>query len=297
MYGWINRLFGLGMSEPILETDFELLRAADLTVWDKDHPRPPSGFDFEHAFCRRWASEIDATLRPAADDSEEVRAEKLAMIRDGWRSVTAWAESTRGFSAHHGTIERVDDPHEVTGEAAADVYLVASPRSGGAGSDGAGSDGAVAWEKSIAANSVDAGERSVWKLSASDPAGTDENGLAPLVKNPRPAAAYTYGYNAPPLVRRLGVLLDGFDKIRGSGDTKIRLIATDDQIVLAALAAVELPEVIESVVWVTEAADDFDPMRGVRTIRDPNFMPNGLRLQGMQGLATVLGDRLKRTTP
>jgi dienelactone hydrolase len=292
MYGWINRLFGLGMSEPILETDFELLRSADLTVWDQDHPRPPSGFDFEHAFCRRWAAEIDAALRPSPNDSDDVRAEKLAMIRDGWRSITAWADLTRGYSAHHGTIERVDDPHEVSGNAPADVYLVAGPHS-----PGSVNESAVAWEKSIAAKHAAAGDRSVWKLSASDPAGSDENGLAPLVKNPRPAAAYTYGYNAPPEVRRLGVLLDGFDKVRGSRDTKIRLIATDDQILLAVLAAVERPDVIESVVWVTGASDDFDPMRGVTTIRDPNFMPNGLRLQGMQGLAMVLGDRLQRVAP
>ena len=40
MYGFFNRHFGLGLKEPILERDFELLSKERLTVWDHEHPVP-----------------------------------------------------------------------------------------------------------------------------------------------------------------------------------------------------------------------------------------------------------------
>ncbi len=40
MYGFFNRHFGLGLDEPVLERDFELLSKAELTVWNDEHPAP-----------------------------------------------------------------------------------------------------------------------------------------------------------------------------------------------------------------------------------------------------------------
>ena len=47
MYRFMNRAFGLGLAEPILERDFELLRSDALTVWDESHPKPSSRLEFE----------------------------------------------------------------------------------------------------------------------------------------------------------------------------------------------------------------------------------------------------------
>ncbi|HIK90428.1 MAG TPA: acetylxylan esterase, partial [Planctomycetes bacterium] len=44
MYGFFNRHFGLGLDEPVLERDFELLSKEQLTVWNDEHPAP-SGSD------------------------------------------------------------------------------------------------------------------------------------------------------------------------------------------------------------------------------------------------------------
>lgn len=284
MYGWMNRLFKLGLSEPILEEDFELLRSAELTVWDDQHPRPDSGREAEQAFLAAWGDQIDSALGLGANDSSSERGEKLRLIREGWQSMTAWSEASRGHLATSGTVKRES---ETEGKKQADVFLALAKSSDAAD--------VATWQKRIMEASADS-SKSTWTLAALDPVTGTEYTEAPVVRNPRPAASYTYGYNAPPLVRRLGVLLDGIDQIRSSGGERVRLIAGDDQILLASMAAIQSPETIESVVWVaTNAAQD--PLREITTIRDPQFIPNGLRYQGFEGMKTILGERFTVVNP
>ncbi|GIW78604.1 MAG: acetylxylan esterase [Gemmatales bacterium] len=47
MYHWLNKHLKLGIPEPILERDYHRLNEQELSVWDKEHPRPTNGFDFE----------------------------------------------------------------------------------------------------------------------------------------------------------------------------------------------------------------------------------------------------------
>lgn len=267
MYGWVNQLFGLGLTEPVLEQDFELVRKDRLTVWDDEHPRPASGIDYERTLTKAWAADIDAAIRPAATDSADVAAGKRQLLAEGWGSLLAWASAYRGLAdgnARWGTAPGTVQPNAA---GLAPLRLVAFH----------------AEQPSDAAT-----------LAVRDPLAGDATDQAPLVNNPRPAAAYTYGYNAPPTIRRLGVLLDELRAARGDRDFRYQLTVGDDQILLAAAAAVAWPEGISSVVWRTSQPVDFDPLAEVRSIRDPNFIPNGLRYQGLPGLLTLLGDRLIR---
>jgi len=284
MYGWMNRLFKLGLSEPILEEDFELLRSSDLTVWNDQHPRPASGMGAEQAFLAAWGEQIDSALGLGASDSADERAEKLRLIREGWRSVTAWSGLSRGHLASSGTVKRESDTE---GQKQADVFLALGKRSN--------ATDVASWQKRIVEAAADS-SKSTWTLAALDPVTGNEYTEAPVVRNPRPAAAYTYGYNAPPLVRRLGVLLDGVDQIRSGDVERVRLIASDEHILLAVMAAIESPETIDSVVWMTSNADQ-DPLRKVTSIGDPQFIPNGLRYQGFAGLKAVLGERFTVVKP
>ena len=63
MYGFFNQHFGLGLKEPVLERDFEVLSKERLTVWDDQHPAP-SGSDVGDSH------EI-SLLEMATEDSEE----------------------------------------------------------------------------------------------------------------------------------------------------------------------------------------------------------------------------------
>jgi len=64
MYSWMNKHFKLGLPEPIVEEDYKPLSIEELTVWDKDHPAPPSGEDEEKRLLK-WVTE-DADKQIAA---------------------------------------------------------------------------------------------------------------------------------------------------------------------------------------------------------------------------------------
>lgn len=77
MYLWMNKHLKLGLDEPIVEEDFEPLSRAEMTVWDPDHPKPPSGDDYERALLR-WITEdsqrqLEALIPRDAASLEEYR--------------------------------------------------------------------------------------------------------------------------------------------------------------------------------------------------------------------------------
>jgi len=290
MYGWMNRLFKLGHSEPILERDFDLIHANELTVWDSEHPRPPSGIEHEERFCRQWANEIDKALKISPNDSTSDRENKLTLLREGWKSITGWSSAYRGYLASSGKLQRIGDA-DVNNKNlnVADLYLTHA--------DAAEHENGKAWEDRIKAAAASDPSGAVWTVSTVDPVTGKAGGESPLVANPRPAAAYTYGYNAPPLVRRLAVLIDAIEEVHTSGHDQVRLIVNDDQILLAAMAAVQHPERVQSISWVTSSPTDYDPLHQVSSIRDPHFLPNGLRYQSLTGLISILGDRIERVVP
>lgn len=73
MYSWFNRHLKLGLEEPIVEEDFEPLTPAEYTVWDADHPKPPSGEDVEAAFLKSISDASDGRLATmAAEDRRQV---------------------------------------------------------------------------------------------------------------------------------------------------------------------------------------------------------------------------------
>jgi dienelactone hydrolase len=56
MYHWLNRHLKLGLEEPIVEEDYQPLSKAEMSVWDDEHPRPPSGDDYERSLLK-WLTE------------------------------------------------------------------------------------------------------------------------------------------------------------------------------------------------------------------------------------------------
>ena len=62
MYSWFNRHLKLGLEEPIVEDDFELLSSAEHTVWDDKHPQPKGGDDHERALLKFVTAESDKQI-------------------------------------------------------------------------------------------------------------------------------------------------------------------------------------------------------------------------------------------
>ena len=65
MYRFMNDRLKLGLENPVLEEDFKPLSVAEeMTVWDKDHPRPKGGDAFERSLLKRITT--DAAKQMAA---------------------------------------------------------------------------------------------------------------------------------------------------------------------------------------------------------------------------------------
>ncbi|MBX3411239.1 MAG: acetylxylan esterase [Pirellulales bacterium] len=52
MYSWLNQHLGLGLEEPVVEEDYQRLSREQLTVWDDEHPLPPTGDEYERSLLR-----------------------------------------------------------------------------------------------------------------------------------------------------------------------------------------------------------------------------------------------------
>ncbi|MCU0708210.1 MAG: acetylxylan esterase [Pirellula sp.] len=270
MYGFMNRLFGLGQAEPILESDFEVLRGEDLSVWNEQHPAPKSGVEFEADLLHRWEEDIVAKVAA----SEEIR-------RQGWKTILQPAERI----ASKLKVREVNDPQATGGKRwsvqNADGTMVGSitrsKKATGPIRNIQILDGSRSMPDTIN-DSI---------LTVDDAWGIDmKTSVQSLVKNPRPAACYTYGYNPPLFLRRLAVLLAVLDS-QASWIPESEWVASDAEASLVAAAAVMRPGKMANV-SVDAGAFDFDR---VETIRDAYFLPGSVRFGGVRGLQSLHSNR------
>ena len=96
LYGFVSRHFGLGLEEPVLEEDFELLTADQLTVWSAnghqaDHARPAGdevGEPHERELCRWWMEDARRQLEPLLEPAGAAEAEEAdRLIGGAWRRI------------------------------------------------------------------------------------------------------------------------------------------------------------------------------------------------------------------
>ncbi len=76
MYAWFNRHLGLGYSEPIKEEDFEPVPAAQLEIFDEDHPLPGDAAgveDLRGAWRQASRAAFDSLLPTSEAGVEEYR--------------------------------------------------------------------------------------------------------------------------------------------------------------------------------------------------------------------------------
>ncbi len=71
MYQFLNKYLDIGLPEPVIEEDYVPLSKAEMTVWDAEHPKPPSGDDFERALVKRITEASDKQMAALAPRDEE----------------------------------------------------------------------------------------------------------------------------------------------------------------------------------------------------------------------------------
>ena len=82
MYGFMNKHFNLGFSEPVLERDFVVSKPEETTVWTAAHPKPSgdkAGPVHEKALLKYWSDDSDRQI--AAQPGVVARAWELMIGR------------------------------------------------------------------------------------------------------------------------------------------------------------------------------------------------------------------------
>ncbi len=251
LYGFINRTFELGHQEPILERDFEVLRGEDLTVWNEQHVAPEKGEDFEARLLRSWRDDLQAKVE-----------------KDGSVATAAWEVllSPSNQLARELQVDLAD----------ADAGGIRIEVKNSQGETVA--KGLVGKEKVASLLFQSEGDPSQGSIVVHDPYGLPmQDALQPVVKNPRPAPAYTYGYNPSLAQRRAGVALAILDRLKREGHLGERVVATGkgEEVSLLRLIQKARPEVIQEVTTTNE----FD-VKSIENYRHPAFVP-GMFLYGL----------------
>jgi dienelactone hydrolase len=222
MYSWFNKHLKLGLQEPVVEEDFEMLTAEENSVWNDQHPQPEGGDDYERALLKDLATASDkqiAALVPRDADSLQKFREVVGGAFQGiiGRGVPAYGDITRtkvDKQERNGFLYFEDIVHlDSKGEELPVISLFPTGTKWNGDVviwiDGRGKQGLFT-ESGDARNEVvrllDAGASIVSAdlfdqgefLGSGEPRTQQQ-----VVKNPREAAAYTFCYNDTLFVRRV----------------------------------------------------------------------------------------------
>jgi len=282
MYGWMNRHLSLGLEEPVLERDFKWLGRDDLTVWDAGQQRPEMGEAFERrllrAFCMSVEDRWDALRAPGRE------AEYGKTMQTGWEVVLGL--TTGGIESAIAT--RTDDA----------TWRLRSP------SDGTWSvkqvadeaPGMVGGSVSMTAGRSPSQRPQRYAVALCGQAWNEMGGVTsvaeqPLVDSPRLAAAYTYCYNLPLVVRRARQLAATLAWLhQRAPDETITLEGTGAGAGLAAAGAyclVKIAPQCQGAVRLRLEPAGFRFGRAA-TIRAPDFLPGSARFLDLPGLVSCL---------
>lgn len=256
MYGFMNRLFGLGHSEPILERDFTYLTPEELTVWNDDHPEPKKGITFEAEFLAAWQADVEKQLRSNPD-----------LVREGWLGTLSAANHLAREVAQKDATSFTNRSGKVVCELS---RAVTGPDK-------------VTLCIALSDDPTNAIPRGALRIDTEDIYGLDSGAVQSLVKNPRLSASYTYCYNPPLAVRRLASLLGTLDRLAESGAT-IELTGTESTVWMVPAVKLLRPE--SEVTFDTRGLTyDFT----ANSIRDQRFLPGAGRYLGFTGLMRSAG--------
>lgn len=311
MYGWINRVFGLGYEAPVLESDFQRLEPAEMTVWGESHPEPEGGLRFERQLLRNWAEGTQQSLADAVEAApKDDGAAFDKLVAAGWRA--AMGPRPQGISIAEKSSAATDDQQGVRftakvvfdetqdvtihglwpSESPRGMIITAHPGASAvlqAASLEADSEGEADGRTQ---DGIAAALAAGWAVVVADVEGAGDE-QQPLVREDRLAAAFTYGYNPPRVVRQArqmiaaaegaAQLVGQIDSTRDGAGTPMRLVGYGSSAPAAALARGIAPESFEGCVLQTGGFRFAD----VPSIAHSHFLPGGARYLDLPGLLAL----------
>ena len=305
MYHWFNRYLKLGLDESTIdEADYEPLTADEQSVWNAEHPAPAGGDDYERSLTKYIAEESDkqiAALTPTDTASLET-----------YRSIVGRAFETligRGLPAHDDIKRKKIDKQTKAGflyfedtlrlQSRGEELPIISlfPKSVEWNGD------VVVWVDGVGKRGMfnESGEARTEVIRLLDGGasvvgpdlfqqGDFLPGDQPLkqqrtVKNPREAAAFTYGYNETLFVRRVHDVLTVVSWIRNDehAPKRLNLIGVNGGGPIAAAARAIAGSAID------RAAIDTAGFRfgHLTDYRAPNFLPGAVKYGDLPALLAL----------
>ncbi|MBX3732505.1 MAG: acetylxylan esterase [Verrucomicrobiae bacterium] len=302
-YGWLNRHFRLGFAEPVLEQDYTPLGRDELTVWDAAHPAPPAGDpDFERRLLRAWREDAAAQVAAASGDPAAYRAlcgpavETLIGRRYADVGRVTWTQRNK---VDRGDWWEMDGRlrHEAPQEELPILFLHPKAWNGST----------VIWLTDTGKAGLVSGGQLLPEIRELLDAGMTVCGVDLLfqgefltdgqpvtrtrrVRNPREAAAYTFGYNRALFAQRVHDVLTVLRFVR-SYETPSRHVAA------VALGEVSGPVLAATLAVCGDALDaaacDTHGFRFLQVddLQDVRFLPGGAKYGDLPGFLALGGVR------
>ena len=288
MYGWFNKHLELGSKEPENERPHTRLSKEKLSVWDKEHPMPQGGDEFEvellQSLTKDIKKKVESDPKIARMGWDAILDSDLGRCVDvEWDLVVK--NERDGYLEMSGLIKNT-----TCGEQVPAIFLYP---------DSDWNKRAVIWLSGSGKDGLYEGDelrKGVKKLllGGSAVCGIDlfmqgeflEDGkeykVTRRVKNNREAAAYTFGYNSTLFVHRIRDVLTTIKMIQSDkhGARKIDLVGLRGAGHWAAAANYAARGAIDRAVI---EAGGFKFIR-VRSIRDPDFLPGSSRYGDIEAL-------------
>ena len=300
-YNWLNKHFHLGQSEPVLERDYTVSSRSELSVWDAGHPAPMAADpQFERGLLKVWTADSNRQLESMASASPD---QYRQVLKVGWDVVLdardpapassltwvlkdkqdrgAWIQMA-GLIRNTSRREEIPvvfcHPKQWNGKTV--VWLTAEGKSGLY---------TTAGSLVPAVQQLVDGGATVLGLDLLHQGESSLDGRpltrTPRVKNPREAAAYTFGYNPAVFTHRVHDVLTAVQYIRGheKPSSQVSLIALDATAPIAAAARAQSGPALNRV---AVHLGEFRFGR-VLDIHSPDFLPGGAKYGDVDGLITL----------
>jgi len=301
MAHFVNRHLNLGLEEPILERSFKRLSKKELTVWNKEHPRPKGGADFERKLLGRLASDAQRQMAKLTPKDKDSLKEYRQVVGGGWDVIARQAPATvldekewrRDVTPDGIRVLKELLPYPLAAKRRAELPLVqlASPMGNGRAIlwlTETGKDGLFEKNGKV--------KPQVWRLlrAGYSVIGVDLIGQGEHVSEEFPAGAkrqrslpgeeafggWTYCYNMPLFAQRVQ---DVVTVIHRAGGSAINIIALGEMGPVAAAALTQTHG------WVLRAAIDTRGFRfsKVTDIYDPRFLPGAVCYGDLPGALSL----------
>jgi dienelactone hydrolase len=302
MYSWINQHLGLGFKDPIVEEDYHRLTREDLSVWNEQYPKPAGGPDFERKLLRWVTDDANRQLADAPKSLAEFRrivggAVDVVIGRNRAEvgQVKAQPKGRQDRGSYDEVLGLVQNPSH--GEELPAILLrpkqwnrktvVWLSKDGKAGLYAEISNG-TPQPKAEIRKLLDAGVAVAGlDLLGQGEFQTDGISLTQTrrVKNPREAAAYTFGYNPTVFAQRVHDILTAVEVIRKSepAPESVVLVGLDGAGPWVAAARAQAGDAVD------RAVIDTGGFRfgKVLEIHSPDFLPGGAKYFDLPGMIAL----------